>query len=492
MTTPAPRRPRLGGLLRPLAACLKDQRGAAAYLAAAMVIPAIGIVGLSVDAGRGYLVRQRLSAAVDAGALAAGRVLDGSAAATDATMYFRANIPNDYMGASIPDPTVTVSDDRATVTVKATAQVPTTLTRVLGVEQFPVAVENRARRMMTGGLELALVLDTTGSMATDNRIGKLRSAATTLVNILFGNQATSNKLWISVVPYTAEVNLGTDRTGWLTADSPTASQYSPSSWRGCVEARRAPYDENDAPPATAGFKRFLWPSTLGKYKDGGDNDWPTITDTGTYTNSNDRTGPNLGCGFPVLPLTNDKQAVLSKIATLQAVNRGGTMANLGLQAGWFTLSPLWRGLWGGPTPAGMPLDYGAPEMTKAVVLVTDGNNEWHDYGKQPTGDYTAYGRIGDGRLGTTDFSKATTELNSRMSRLCEKMKASGGKDADGNPKPGITIYAITIGQTNKATQTLFKNCASQPSYYWDTPSPDQLQAVFQTIGSQLSNLRLEK
>lgn len=511
-TTLSPPRPdhRRGGpfrrLVRSVAGCRNDRRGAASLMTAAMIVPLIGISALSVDAARGYLVRMRLAAAVDAAALAAGRVLDTSDATSDAIMYFRANIPSDYMGATVPDPTVTIGPQAEepaegesavtptpeTVTIRATAVVPVTLLQILGFSTFTVTAENRARRLMSGGLELALVLDTTGSMWTDDRIGKMREAATTLVNILYGSEASSNKLWVSVVPYTAEVNLGTDRTDWLDAASPTETSFSPTSWRGCVEARPAPNDEDDAPPAAARFRRFLYPTTKGTYQEGGDNDWPAVTDTGSYTYSNELTGPNLGCGLPVLPLTNVKQTLLDKIATLYPVNRGGTMSNIGLQAGWFTLSPSWRGLWGGPTPAGMPLDYGAPDMTKAVVLVTDGNNEWFDYGKPPTGDYTAYGRIEEGRLGTTAFSSATTELNNRMSRMCDRMKNPGATDAQGRPLPGITIYTITIGQTNAATQTLFRNCASQPSYYWDTPSPDQLKAVFQTIGSQLTNLRLEK
>ncbi len=460
---------------------LSGRRGNVSVFVAMLAVPVMGLAGVSIDAARGYMLRSRLSSAIDAAALAAGRVIDTGNVQADATMYFRANMPAGYMGASVKDPTVEVSPDRETVVVKASADLPTTFMRVFGEDNMHIAMENRARRAQGIGLELALVLDTTGSMSTNDRIGKLRDAASSLVEILYGQNASRPNLWVSVVPYTAEVNLGTNRTGWLTADSPSAAQYSPSTWRGCVEARPSPYDENDAPPAVARFKGFLWPSTKDQYADGGDNPWPTITDTGAYTDSNDRAGPNLGCGFPVQPLVNVKQTLLTKIAGLRAVNRGGTMANLGLQAGWFTLSPRWRGLWGDPTPAGMPLDYGLAEMRKAVVLVTDGNNEWHDYAKQPTGDYTAYGRIGEGRLGTTTFDDATGMLNTRMSRLCQQMKDAG-----------IIMYTITIGQTNASTQNLYRGCASQPSYYWNSPNPDQLAAIFNQIGAQLTRLRLER
>ena len=182
-----------------------------------------------------------------------------------------------------------------------------------------------------------------------------------------------------------------------------------------------------------------------------------------------------------MSLTNKRTDILNKIGTLKGVNRGGTMANLGLQAGWFTLSPLWRGLWGGPTPAGLPLDYGTPDTDKAVVLLTDGANEWYDHAKQPAYDYTAYGRLSEGRLGTTTGSQATTRINSRMTDLCTAMKAKK-----------ITIYTITLMVTSNTTKDLYRSCASQPSYYFNSPSAVELRGIFQQIGSQLSNLRIEQ
>jgi hypothetical protein len=35
-----------------------------------------------------------------------------------------------------------------------------------------------------------------------------------------------------------------------------------------------------------------------------------------------------------------------------------------------------------------------------------------------------------------------------------------------------------------------RDCASDPGKYFDSPSADELRRTFQTIGAQLSNLRL--
>jgi Flp pilus assembly protein TadG len=455
------------------------RQGNIAVMAALLAIPMIGTVGLSVDGIRAYMLHNRLASAIDAAALAGWRVLSTANVEADVQMYFKANIPSDYLGATVGTPKITADSNGETLTVSASATLPATFLRVFAIDTIPVSVSSRIRRTARG-TELALVLDVTGSMWSSNKIGQLRASATDLVNILFGSNEETQTLWISLVPYTATVNLGPTRQSWLTASSPAASAYQPDTWRGCVEARPN-NDANDSPPSAAPFTSFLYKSTLGQYADGGDNDWPPVTDSTNYVDSNDRTGPNLGCGPPVLPLSNKKTDILNRISGLKGVNRGGTMANLGLQAGWFTLSPLWRGLWGGPTPAGLPLDYGTPDTDKAVVLLTDGTNEWYDYSKPPTGDYTAYGRLSEGRLGTTSASQATTRINNRMVDLCTAMKAKN-----------ITIYTITLMVTNTTTMDLYRSCASQPTYYFNSPTVTELRGIFQQIGSQLSNLRIEQ
>jgi hypothetical protein len=175
------------------------------------------------------------------------------------------------------------------------------------------------------------------------------------------------------------------------------------------------------------------------------------------------------------------------ISLLQPSSRGGTMGNLGLQAGWMTISPRWRGLWGTShwgtvTPPGLPLNYPGSRdfMTKVIVMMTDGDNNWFDYSRPPSFDYTGYGRLTEGRLGTTTGSTATARINDRMTALCANIKAQG-----------IVIYTITLG-TAGATQALYRNCATSPGHYFHAPTAAQLRSSFQEIGSQLSNLRLER
>src|ERR1700733_912172 len=92
----------------------RKQKGSALFLNILMLSGTIAVVGLAVDVGSIYMIRARLSAAVDAAALAAGRSVnlanDVPTATTNATntaqQFFSANFPAGYLN-SIGTPTIT-------------------------------------------------------------------------------------------------------------------------------------------------------------------------------------------------------------------------------------------------------------------------------------------------------------------------------------------------------------------------------------------------
>lgn len=491
------------------------KRGNIALAGALMLLPLSMLAGMAIDFGRAWAAQDQLSQAVDAAALAGARKLGVGDPGSEARQFFFANMVNSD-GVTVDSLNIAPAADNQTLTVTASARIATTFLAIAGDQwtQLQIRAEARGRRT-TMALELALVLDVTGSMA-GTAMTQMRFAATDLVNILFGNRAQLDTLFVSVVPYTNTVNFGPGKVNWLQGGAAATAGFAPFRWRGCVEARSGNEDQTDTPPGQAPFRPYLYPSTraqtaakqFGADRKGtpvfGDADWgtspsinshevPDPDDTDSqdpaqmWVPANERKGPNVGCGQPIAGLTNDRAAVLGIISRLQASSRGGTMGNLGLQAGWMTISPSWRGLWGTSqwgtsTPAGLPLDYpGARDfMTKVIVLMTDGDNTWFDYNRPPSFDYTGYGRLTEGRLGTTNGSTASTRINERMTLLCNNIKARG-----------IVIYTITLG-TAGATQALYRNCATSPAHYFHAPSSAQLRASFQEIGSQLSNLRLER
>ncbi|MEO3474215.1 pilus assembly protein TadG-related protein [Roseomonas sp. CAU 1739] len=496
---------------------LRDRRGAVALMAGLSIIPLLTMAGAAIDLTRLYILHSRLVTAVDAAALAGARVINELDRDTQIQRWFWANFTRDrpgvstgFIGADVTAFTISVDETSRAVRVRVRAALPTTVLRLFGQDALYASVDHTARRQ-DRGMEIALVLDVTGSMA-GTAMTTLRNSATELVNIIYGPNETITNLWVSVVPYTSTVNIGRGRSNWLAAGSLNASAYGSTVWRGCVFARsQNRQDETDAPPTTTPFQPFLWPSTVNRYSPNlGDNEWTnsSITepnpesppsDTTQNNLGNNAKGPNLGCGRAILPLTAARSTVLNEIANLRATHRGGTMANLGLQMGWATISPRWRGLWGSAT---LPQNYDTPYMDKVLVLMTDGNNEWHDWdggapgacrstGSSPPcrtiyvsdgdADMTAYGRRRENRLGLPNNTAAAAlaEINARMSRLCTSIKANG-----------VILYTITFNVTNSTTRDLYRNCATQPEYYFNSPDTAALQAAFREIAGQLANLRL--
>lgn len=485
------------------------RKGASMPLVALAGTVILGTAGLAIDMGRAQMVHSKLVTALDAAGLATGSVVSTVDPTAYATKYMNANYPSGYLGSTLNSVTVTVNNDNTVLTLTANATVETTLMRVMGFETIPVSAETEITRA-NRGLELALVLDITGSMWSSGKIASLRAAAVDLVDVLYGNRETIDNLWVGVVPYVTAVNIGNNHTSWTDYDSslypsglPT---YAPSNlkWKGCVEARPAPYDLDDTPPDVSDsdsiFPIFFWPDT----DEDKDNNWVddddgsiTVYETVNYSNSGGL-GPNISCGEEILPLTASKTTITDKINGLYPWRRGGTMSHVGLVWGWRLISPNWRGLgWGHDLVGGadtLPLDYDAALMDKVIVLMTDGENQFYDTQSADPfySDYTAYKRLDDLRsdINTTNQNTARDKINTKLSTICENIK-----------NEGITIYTVTfkLGSSGNHNEIrdLFRSCASKPAYYFDADSTAggstvTLSTAFKTIGDALANLRISK
>jgi Flp pilus assembly protein TadG len=243
----------------------------------------------------------------------------------------------------------------------------------------------------------------------------------------------------------------------------------------------------------------------------GDNTWlntltnvVTINEAVNYQNSgaSGGLGPNISCGDPVLPLTASKTTVLNKINSLHPWRKGGTMSNVGLAWGWRMISPKWRGLWDADLVGGqvkLPMDYNTPLMQKVLIIETDGINNFFKSASTtpPYSDYSAMLRLnttangGRADINTTSNATGIAALNAKTTALCNAIKAQG-----------VLIYTVTFGLGNSADENtarnLFRNCATDPSYYFDVdsgvPGATQvdLTTAFKTIGDSLANLRISK
>ncbi len=474
----------------------KDERGSLVPAVAGSMLVLTGAAGLSIDGARMFYVKDVLQKSLDSAGLAAGHAMEVDTMESDAREFFDANIGAVANLAASTDMNIDISDDNELITLTAEATVDATFMSLFGFGEITVSASTEISRE-TRGMELVLVMDNTGSMRHSGKIDTMKEAATNLINTVYGDEETNTNLWVGVVPYITHVNVGSAHDSWLTADGQTLvdSGFPDTEWMGCIAARDDGLDETDDPPAVQGFEPYYWQDTdyEGWYYDPSagwqwgqtDNNWFDETDDDeiTIVEENDRydaLSPNRGCGEQITPLVAEKTTVIDAIDDMAPWSFGGTATPMGLAWGWRVVSPRWRGLWAGSDPA-LPMDHDTPFMDKVIVVLTDGKNEFIEPYLIPGGsDYTAYGRIAD--MGHGSIDDARDDLDDRFDRICANIK-----------QDGIIIYSITFGTTpDDDVKTAFENCATNPAFYFHAPTASSLETAFDTIGRQLSNLRLSK
>ena len=530
----------------------RDTRGVTAVLIALLAIPIFAAIGLSIDMGRAYVLKSKLATALDAAGLAAGRVIfdDDAVILADAQKYFDANFRSGYMNADVSALEITWDANKENIELNIHATFNTTFISVVGFDDMAVGARTIIKRV-NRGLELIMVLDNTGSMARDSdtnsyggalsnqRMASLRDSATELVDILYGSNETQENLWIGIVPYVTQVNVGVGNIGFLNTSEQTNIISSSSSefladttyqhalgfdvdgdgsgdtnygWKGCVEMRDnldgGTIDTTDNPPATD-FMPYIYHDGHRNFSSSRDrdNDWNdssprtveeiTAASVSTWNSfySSVGTGPNGGCPSAILPLTAEKSTVQAALDAMRPWYSGGTMGNIGMVWGWRALSPRWRGLWAG-SDATLPKDYNEPQIDKAVIMMTDGENTIFSHGGTNYFDYNSYSRQAknawgrhvsspgstdaytnpDGRLRYNSSSFYRNKVDAKFSQVCESMKAEG-----------IIVYTIKFKSGN---DSLYRNCATSSAHYFNSPTQEALSDAFRTIGQELSNLRI--
>lgn len=255
-----------------IACYIRDARGAILVLFAVMAPVLVGAAGMALDFSGAYLVQQRLAQALDASALAA------ASSSTDANVikkkvqdFFQKNYPPEKTGFTIT-PVVTVTNDEVKVTGQANYQ--TLFLSVLGIKDIAVSGTTTVKRDVRG-LEVALVLDNTGSMADYDKIGALKTASTNFVNILYSHTSDASAVKIGLVPYANAVRIGKFGMGknldgsiynggkvfvTLPSDVTHTSNHNASSgWYGCV-VEHNPNNYNSSATYVDGSKGQLWKS----------------------------------------------------------------------------------------------------------------------------------------------------------------------------------------------------------------------------------------
>ncbi len=356
------------------------------------------------------------------------------------------------------------------VRVNVASQYNTFLMGMFGRPTVDLAVVSEAPLGSSEPVNIALVLDTTGSMR-GTKLTSLKTAANNLITLLDGYDNDSLK--VSVVPFSQYVNVGMSRrsASWIDVpdnSSRTGAEVCPTrrdliSRTNCRMENRTRY--NDGVPYTVRVRVCddVWGE---RYRDTSRPCYTRTHNRRWYGCVGSRNAPwnervaysgrkipglmNTRCGTEIRPLTTNMNTVKSTINALTA--RGWTYIPSGIAWGWRALDtnePL--------TEARGPY---AANTKKVMIIMTDGANTRSKNGMGHNG---------------RDVGKA----NRTTADMCGNVK-----DSD------IEIYTIAYDITDNATKNLMRNCATNAGMYFDASNAAELNAAFEEIGRNLIRVRL--
>lgn len=521
---------------------LKNERGNFGIFAAALIPVLFAAAGLAVDYTNMSRARYDLQNMVDASVLAVSKK---NSQAGDRKVLYRQMLKAEL--ASYDDMTLVDEGLEQTIGVNfirtdahATASIPLVFMGRFMPNTVSVAASTY---FSTRSIEIAIALDNTGSMGTGG-INALKQASHALLDSLGDIDTSKQSLKVGLIPFVTAVNIKGDGfdsawidetgkslyNGWtfLTEAQRSARRssgnnsvdfsaanyphhlnlfsWSKTSWKGCVEARPAPYNTDVTPPDATRpdtlFVPYFAPDEPGnRMSVGGNNssafnnswlddavsgDQATVqrstvkytTKTAVQSDFKDSTGPltlgpNRACPTPIVPLTATLSKVRTGIDAMQYWNGSGTNIAEGLAWGWRVLSP------DAPYTEGAAINPDA--VTKILVIMTDGTNV--SYGASNTinkSDYGSYGFLSDGRINSASTqSKAEAYLNTATANMCVDIK-----------KLGIEVYTVLYKTTATSLKDMFRTCATREDNFFMASDVVSLKQAFSAIGQSVAGVRI--
>ena len=434
--------------------------GNIAILFGIAVIPIISFVGAAVDYTRANAARSSMQAALNSTALMLAKDLSGGTIQTSqisekADAYFKALYTNNEAKSVKITATFTQNSGKgSTILVNGSGNIETGFMRVAG---FPTMDFKTSSTSAWGNarMRVAMVLDVTGSMKDNGKMAAMQKAAKALVDQLAKLVKTDGDVYISMVPFAKDVNLGTsykDATwidwGFWSDQNPTWGTCSNTSktnktdclsksgrtwtpdktkWTGCVTDRTQNYDITNAEPTSTNAPTMVVPEEYGSY----------------CKSSSSAYMP------PIVPLTYNWTTLTDAIGKLQPT--GNTNQGIGLAWGWLTLGV-------GKAPFNAPAkDTDNYDYTDAIVLLSDGLNTQNRWTSDPA------------------------KIDDREEKMCAAAKAAPNN---------ITIYTVQVNTGGDKTSQVLKDCASSADKFYLITDPDKTVSVFNSIGQSLSKLRV--
>jgi Flp pilus assembly protein TadG len=423
--------------------------GNIAVIFAIALVPILGFVGAAIDYTRANSARSSMQSALDSTALMVSKDLSEgnittSQIAAKAQAYFTALYTNADAKSVTVSATYTASNGSmgSTIQVSGSGAVTTDFMKVAG---FPNINFSSSSTAAWGNVRMrvAMALDNTGSMADDGKMPAMQNAAKALVDQLSALAKTNGDIYISIIPFAKDVNIGDsnynqswiDWTDWDAANqtcsgnwwNQTCTPKNHNTWTGCVTDRDQDYDTKNTAP-TSSSTRF----PAEEYVSGGEQ----YCKTGNH--------PYLQ---PVMPLSYDWSALKTLIGNMQPT--GNTNQGIGMAWAWMSLTQS--------DPLNAPAKDPNYTYKDAIILLSDGLNTQNRW-----------------------YSNAS-QIDARQKILCDNAKAAG-----------IAVYTIQVNTGGDPTSAVLQYCASGAQNFYSVTSASQTAAVFNSIGTSLSKLRVAR
>ena len=383
--------------------------------------------------------------------------------------WFAANL-NDmgYADVAIENLQHTVDPETGTISVSSSVGVPTKFIHIggIGPDTITVGVDTQVSYSKFD-VELALVLDVTGSMSRDpNDMEALKKAATSLVDTLIPDRPhhQNSKIKISIVPYSQGVNLGEYATRVTNGNA--GSKHCATERSGDKKYTDAiyNYDGNDS--------EFF----------GGETDY----EMEMYSRPRKTYSTYAACpSTSLLPLTAKRTLLLKEIDELEGKN--GTAGQTGISWGWYTLSPTWASLW---PPESSPADYDDEDTLKFAVIMTDGGFNMQYDSEEVTSTTGCHNIF---RKCETTTTKTWYQTWYPYPDYNDEPAARGREFCDAMKKEGIRIYSIFFETVDSNFgKKLMSYCASESSNFYYASSQSDLISAFGNIAKKVQAVYLAK
>ncbi|HVZ15115.1 MAG TPA: pilus assembly protein TadG-related protein [Bauldia sp.] len=423
-----------------------SQSGNVAVIFAIACVPLVVATGALVDFSRAAQVREAMQDAADAAALNLSRVSDvrnmsANQLSTTAKGLLKANF--NVHGLSDLNVTASYVAKGPSVVVNASGSLPLNFGGLVGLSDIDITAKSTTVWGQTR-LRVALVLDNTGSMQDSGKMTALKSASHNLLQQIEDATTRDGDAYVSIVPFAKDVNAGASnyKQAWVRWDlfdelngRCSSTRYSTKS--SCTKARKK------------------WTATNHKNWNGCVTDRDKDYDLGNDEPVTSRSGTLFpaeqydSCPSQVTALTDSWTSLGKAIDSMKP--NGGTNQAIGLQWGWQSLTA---------NPFDIP-DYDPDyEYRQVIILLTDGLNtqdRWYGNGSDPA-----------------------PAVDDRQADLCANIK-----------KAGIQLYTVQVDTGHDPKSQMLEDCASTPNDFFLLKSADQIVTTFDTIGSALSDLRLE-